>query len=111
MDTLVAMCDVLVIRALELVGKRVVRVDRSRYNVMGDRPWHEAHTVWRPDPAMVDKALKGVWDVLPALVARHGGGAATAFQVEDRVDAYVRELLASGRRHTCDELRKRLERL
>lgn len=108
-ESLVAVCDVLVIRALEMVGKRIVRSDRSRYNRLGNRPWHQAHTLWRPEQNMVDKALAGSWDVIPAMLQNHGGGLVTSMQVQDMVDSYVRDLLVTGTPHSLDQLRYRFE--
>ena len=41
---LVAVVDVLVVKALEAVGKRIVRSNRARFNELKGRPFHEAHT-------------------------------------------------------------------
>lgn len=106
---LLAVCDVLVVRGLEAVGKRLVRAERSRFSRMGTRPWHEAHTLWRPDAAMLDKGLAGSWDVIPALLDSHGCCGVTTRQVTDMVDSYVRDLLITGTRHDLSELRYRME--
>lgn len=55
---LLAVCDVLVIRALEVTGKRIVRAERSRFRTLGTRPMYVAHTIWRPTPELVAKALR-----------------------------------------------------
>ncbi len=106
---LLAVCDVLMVRALETVGKRIVRADRSRFNRLGNRPWHEAHTMWQPDEHMVDKSLQGAWDVVPAMLDAHGCCGVTTRQVVDMLDRYVRDLLVTGRRHNLDDLRYRFE--
>lgn len=111
---LLAVCDVLVVRALEAVGRRIVRAgDRStrgsRFRTMGTRPWHEAHTLWAPDQDMVEKGLQGCWDVLPALLDNHAVGGATTAQVRSAVDDYVRDLLGSSTAHDVNLLRYRLE--
>lgn len=107
---ILAVSDVLVVRALETVGKRIVRADRKRFHLMGDRPWHEAHMIWRPDDVMVDKAMKGAWDVLPAMLQNHdGSGAITAMQLQDIVDSYVRILLYTQRPHRLSDLRLKIE--
>lgn len=107
---LLAVCDVLVVRALEAVGKRIVRVERSRFNRLGTKPWHVAHTVWTPDPEMVNKGLKGSWDVIPAMLDVHGCCGVTSLQVTRMIDAYVRDLLVTGTLHDINELRYRFER-
>lgn len=108
--SILAVSDVLVVRALETVGKRIVRADRNRFNTLGDRPWHEAHLIWRPDEAMVDKAMKGAWDVLPAMLQNHdGSGVITAMQLQDVIDSYVRLLLFNQTPHHLNSLRVRIE--
>lgn len=106
---LLAVCDVLVVRALEAVGKKIVRVERSRYNRMGTRPWHVAHTLWRPEPRMTDKALAGSWDVVPAMLDAHGCCGVTSRQVVEMLDSYVRDLTLTGTPHVLTELRYRFE--
>ena len=110
-SALLAVCDVLVVRALEGLGKRIVRADRSRYRTMGTRPWHEAHTIWRPDEHQVVKSLKGSWDVIPALLLHHGLSGVSARSVEEMLDQYVRDLAITGTAHSIDELRYRLSEL
>jgi hypothetical protein len=112
---LLAVCDVLVVRALEQVGKRIVRAgDRStrgsRFRQMGTRPWHEAHTLWKPTADMVDKGLFGSWDVIPAMLDNHGCCGVTSRQVQEMVDTYVRDLLVTGTAHNITDLRYRFER-
>lgn len=111
---LLAVCDVLVVRALESVGRRIVRAgDRStrgsRFRQMGQRPWHEAHTLWRPAPDMVEKGLFGSWDVIPAMLDTHGCCGVTSRQVQEMVDSYVRDLLVTGKGHNITDLRYRFQ--
>ena len=108
-SALLGVCDVLVIRALETVGKRIVRVDRSRYQRLGGRPWHLAHTVWPPNGDMIDKALHDAWNVVPPLLNVHGCCGITAQQVTDVLDAYCRDLLITQTGHDVNELRYRFE--
>lgn len=106
---LLAVCDVLVVRALEAVGKRIVRTERSRYSRLGNKPWHMAHTIWSPDSSMVDKGLSGSWDVIPAMLDNHGCCGVTSRQVQQMIDSYVRDLLVTGTAHRLPELRYRFE--
>jgi hypothetical protein len=101
-----------VLRALELVGKRVARDGRSRYGAMkrSGRGWHEAHTVWRPEPHHVEAALAGAWSVLPRLTAEHGCCSLVEPDLKELLDGYVRDVLASGRQHDFEELKARLAR-
>lgn len=110
-SALLAVCDVLVVRALEGLGKRLVRAERSRYRVLGTRPWHEAHTIWRPDESLVVKSLRGSWDVIPALLLHHGLAGVPSRAVEEMLDQYVRDLAITGTLHTIEELRWRLSSL
>ena len=108
-SALLAVSDVLVYRSLEVVGKRIVRAERRRFKLLGNRPWHEAHTLWVPDTSTVAKALSGAWDVVPALLSAHGACGTTPVNVTHILDRYVRTLLSEGRGHTVDELRRALE--
>lgn len=107
---LAAACDMAVLRALELVGKRLARESRPRWGAMNKsgRGWHEAHTIWRPEAHVVDMALAGAWSMLPRLASDHGccGLADPALAV--LLDAYVRELVFSGRPHEYLDLERRL---
>ncbi len=105
MTHLLAVCDVLVLKALETMGKWIVRTDRSRFRIFGDRPWYIAHTVWQPDDATVDKALKGAWDLVPVVVDDDPEN------IQQVLDQYVHDLVITGTPHTRDELMYRLARL
>lgn len=111
---LLAVCDVLVVWALESVGKRIVRVERSRFRALGTRPWHTAHTIWPPrvpaDDRMVDKGLEDSWDIIPAMLDQHGCCGVTSAQVTRMIDSYVRDLLVTGEAHTIEQLRYRFEK-
>lgn len=101
---LLAVCDVLVLKALEAMGKWIVRADRSRFKVLGGRPFHVAHTLWTTTDLTVDKALRGAWDVVPAMLDRHGYCEVTAEDVTSVLDAYVHDLVVTGSEHTLDDL-------
>jgi len=108
--TLAAACDMAVLRALELVGKRVARDGRARFGAMqkSGKDWHEAHEMWRPDRSHVDAALSGAWTVLPRMVAEHGCCALVEPQLHRLLDAYVRETVFAMRPHSYEELERRL---
>lgn len=100
---LLLVCDVLVVKALERVGNRIVRSKRSRFNILGQRgqPVHEAHMLWAGDVDTARKALVGAWDVIPALLSAHNAmvvGVEPA-EVVAVLDWYVRGLVESGHRH------------
>lgn len=86
---LVAVVDVLVVKALEAIGKRIVRADRARFNALKGRPFHEAHVLWPTDIVTVSKATKGAWDVVPALLDNHGCPGVESGRVVTLLDAYV----------------------
>ena len=103
-SALLAVCDVLVLKALEAMGKWIVRAERARYRQLASRPYFEAHTLWQPDDTVVSKALRGAWDVVPAMLDTHGCCDVTVRQVTEMLDSYVHDLVITGTRHTMDEL-------
>lgn len=101
---LVAVVDVLVVKALEAVGKRVVRADRARFNAIKGRPFHEAHVLWPTDIVTVSKATKGAWDVVPALLDNHGCPGVESGRVVTLLDAYVTQVATHGVPHRLERL-------
>lgn len=101
---LVAVVDVLVVKALEAVGKRIVRADRARFNALKGRPFHEAHVLWPTDIITVSKATKGAWDVVPALLDNHGCPGVESGRVVTLLDAYVSQVATHGAPHRLDRL-------
>lgn len=97
---LVAACDALVLKALESVGKRLVRYDRARYRVLGTRPFHEAHCLWPAPASLVDKALCSAWDVVPSL-CMHVPDIPNLTSV---LDMYVKAVVDSQKPHDCNDL-------
>lgn len=111
-SALFALSDLLVLKALEVVGKRIVRVSRTRYNLRQNRPWHESHTLWRPDGPMMDKGLEAAWDLVPVLIDSQGLSATfSASAVVPMLDRYARDLLMSGTPHDVRHLRARFEKV
>ena len=101
---LLAVCDVLVVKALEQLGKYLTRAERSRFNDLGERPFSEAHTIWKAPDALVCKALRNTWDVVPLLVASHGPDAIDPDLVVAMLDDYVHDLAVAGYLHTIQQL-------
>lgn len=97
---LVAACDALVLKALESVGKRLVRADRARYRVLGTRPFHEAHCLWPASPDVVSKALRSAWDVVPSL-SSHTDDIPNLTSV---LDMYVKVVVDSQKPHDSADL-------
>lgn len=108
---LLAICDVLMVKALEATGKRIVRRERHRHAALAGRPWHIAHTLWQPEVFMTQASPRGSWDVIGALMAGHGCNGVEAAQVEAALEAHFRQLVRTGTPHTTATLRDRLETL
>lgn len=107
-EPLIAAADVLVIRALEVVGKRIVRDERSRFPRMAGRPFYEAHLLWQPDTEQVDAALASAWGTVPMVVDEYGCYGITSAQLTLILDRYTRELIRRMVGHSARELRFRL---
>lgn len=101
---LLAVVDVLVVKALEAVGKRIVRANRARFNALKGRPFHEAHVLWPTDIVTVSKATKGAWDVVPALLDNHGCPGIESGRVVTLLDAYVSQVATHGVPHRLERL-------
>lgn len=107
--TLVAVSDVLVVKALERVGGRLLRDSRARIAIARDKPWHTLHTLWSAGDAFTERALHGAWDVVPALLDVHGCCGVTSLQVTRLLDEYVHDLVLTGTPHELRELEYRFE--
>ncbi len=113
-EPLVAASDLLVIRALELVGKRIVHTDRRTRGERVQRlaeeglPWHEAHTLWPADTDTIEKGLAVAWDPVALVLLEHGCCGATPEQITLLLDRYARDLLLTQTPHRVAELRLRL---
>lgn len=108
---LLAVCDVLTVKALEGVGKWIVRSPRGRFHEARHKPFYAMHTIWKPEPFMVDKGLHGAWDVVPAMLGAHGCCGVNPMAVTSMLDDYVRDLLITGTPHSQAELRYRFQTL
>jgi hypothetical protein len=99
--TLVAVCNVLVVKALERVGTFIIRGSRERYRASLGIPLHVIHSMWQAQDDMTAKALRGAWDVVPALLDLHGSCCdVTPMQVTSMLDDYVHDLVLTGTEHT-----------
>lgn len=110
-EVLVAVCNVLVTKALETVGKWIVRIERSRFKALdaANLRVHQAHTRWPVPDGIVDRALRGAWDVVPAMLDQHGCCGVESRAVVDMLDQYVHDLVITGTPHTLAELHYRFE--
>jgi hypothetical protein len=108
---LAAACDIAVIRALELVGKRVARANGAAFGALrkSGKGYHEAHEVFPQEAAAaLDAALSGAWATLPRLVADHGCCSIADRGLAATLDAYVREVVHAARPHEFEVLAARL---
>lgn len=106
--TLVAVSDVLVVKALERVGAFILRgPDRTRYRQAEGKPMHVIHTLWSAGDNLTARALRGAWDVVPALLDTHGCCGVTSVQVTSLLDKYVHDLVLTGTAHDLAELEYR----
>jgi hypothetical protein len=116
LETLLAVCDVLVMKSLEKLGNFIVRVDRSRYRQLADsgRPAYAAHAIWPATDEMVSKALKNAWDVVPYVVDTYARTPNTHLasvlpvNVITVLDRYVHDLAITGNEHDLAELAYRM---
>lgn len=96
---LVAVCDVLIVKALERVGAFLIRGSRSRYDAAAGTPLHLIHTKWRAPDELTARALRGAWDVVPALLDSHGCCDVPSDAVIRVLDDYVHDLVITGTEH------------
>lgn len=103
-EAFVAACEALVLKALELSGKRIV--GRQRYRHPGLQPW-EYHTTRPQQAGAVAQLLTGGFAAVPTVARRLGvdSDALTA-----ALSGYVGGLLISGASHDPAELREHLVR-
>ena len=110
---LLLVCDVLVVKALERVGNRIVRSHRPRFHALDSRglPLHEAHTLWPAHDDTTAKALDGAWDVLPVLLPAHDAlvVGVDPCDLACVLDGYVHDLVITGTAHETSELALRVE--
>lgn len=107
-DPLVAACDMLVLRALEVLGKRIVNRARRGQREQTGLPWFQAHVIWQADPGHLDDALADAWDLVPVVVDSHGCCGVTSDELVAVLDRYVRDLVQMKMGHDVVELRYRL---
>ncbi|GAA3172601.1 hypothetical protein [Nonomuraea salmonea] len=91
-----------VMRALEIVGKRLLT--RDRRGAYQHVPSYRLHTELPVPEDAMDRLLDGAWDTLAGLLGDD------AHQVVAAVDDYVRDLLRTGQPHELDWLRAALKR-
>lgn len=106
---MLAICDALVLKALETLGKRIVRQDRSRYRNVQDRNFIEAYSQWPVHPVTLEKSLTGAWDLLPILLQHHVPEKGDIQALEVFLDRYVRETVLKNKKHSLGRLYREFE--
>lgn len=97
---LVAVADVLTVKALERVGAFLIRGSRARYDAAKGIPLHLVHTHWPAPDVLTERALRGAWDVVPALLDSHGCCDVASADVIATLDDYVHDLVITGTPHS-----------
>lgn len=97
---LVAVTDVLVVKALERVGAFLIRGSRSRYDAAEGIPLHLIHTHWKAPDVLTERALRGAWDVVPALLDSHWCCDVPSDAVIQTLNDYVHDLVLTGTEHS-----------
>lgn len=103
-EALVAACDVLVRRALELVGKRTMTGKMRR-----PKPdWGTVFLYHEIDPAKLERSLLDAWELIPHVVVAHGCCGIRADDLALVLTAYVLDMIVAQVPHTTEELADRL---
>jgi len=110
---LLAVADVLVLRCLEQVGKRLARKPRGRYQQLGSKPFHLAHTIggWRPSEEDARKTTHNpvTWAVVPPLFYSYGIPGVNANDLVKVLADYSCDLLITATPHHHRLLQERLK--
>lgn len=101
-DPFVGACEALVLRALEVAGKRAVGRERFRHPDV--KPW-ELHTLHQATPTSVPRLLRGAFTAVPAVATKLG---IDADALTATLTSYVGALLIAGARHDAADLREYL---
>lgn len=99
-DEVVPLAHLAVLRALELVGRRMI--PRSEKRNAPDVPAYEMHTELVAEAAELDKLMRGAWDMLAVAMPDRPDLVAA-------LDAYTRTTVFEGRPHTLAAMRDHLE--
>lgn len=105
-DPVALACEMLVLRALEVLGKRLVREagHKHRWQDRGDAPWYALHTVWETSARDIDGALRGAWEMVDEVQMRWGSRDRYDPLLASKLDRYTRRLVDDRRLPVLDEL-------
>ncbi|MBF6298219.1 hypothetical protein IU459_11775 [Nocardia amamiensis] len=99
LDCLTSVCEMAVLRALEVAGKRARNSSRTNRELLAMPP-HEQHTArcLARHPEECDRLLPAAWDHLRIVLPDQP-------KVITAVDWYVRQLIVTRKPHTSEDLR------
>lgn len=107
-----AICDVLVRKALEKVGMYQLKADRSRFKEASGQSLASIHTLYPATDEIVVKVTRGAWDILPVLLEEHSPAGNFDYPgMAKALEAYVQDLAITGKDPDLVELTYRLEKL
>ena len=105
--SIVAAMDAYMYKVLETMGKRITRVDRSRFTALGDRPFWTAHVHWPMTVEEASKALTGSWRSLDQIVPQYVS--TDVEEVRRLMHLYTLTLLINGLEHNLERLDRALQ--
>ena len=106
-STLLAVCDVLVLKTLETIGKYILKEDRSRFSEAEGIPRYLIHTEWPITDDVAAKLLKGAWVIVPLIVGTYGCAGVSADKITNMLDSYIHDLVITKTQHSKEELQYR----
>lgn len=95
---LLAVCDAMVVRAIERAGNRLKNKTGNNTTSIDPLSLHCSVDI---SAAEATRLLDGAWTLLPRLVTRHGFA---ADDVEHALDGYCRSLLTTSSEHDVDKM-------
>ncbi len=109
-DPVALACEMLILRALEVLGKRLVREagKKNRWQDRGDTGWYALHTIWPASAKDIDGALRNAWDMVDEVQARWGTRDRYDILLGQKLDTYTRRLVTDQRLPDLGEIRSLL---
>lgn len=103
---LTILADMVVRRALESVGKRILRADRSRFRRLDElgRDITDAHTAWLADEVEAGRAIRGAWAILPGALSAHDLTHVDPAQLSQVLEEFVLHHVRTSRRYEVSRL-------
>lgn len=92
------------LKMLEALGRKIVREERGRFQILGDRPWHVAHTIWPPSRILLTRTLERAWEIVPVLLRHHGDLGVSDEDISQLLSEYACHLVKDRREHDIEHL-------